>query len=195
MKITNKNAFSFFLKIDNFVLLPQKSSKYLRVSLDSKTSFHSHISKLCSEFRLHLGILPKVKLYVPEDALIRYYNSKIESVLYYVLLFYGCCSPIVQLFLSEVLINQRKVLFSYARTGRNLRLSNDLHLVVPRALSRPHKYSLMYRGAKLFNLSVNNRMVPGEISLISNQFDNLEHRLEDLCVQGNSELLNYIYDC
>ena len=55
MKITNKNASSSSLKIDNIVLPPQKSSKYLGVILDSKLCFHSHISELRLKSRRQCG--------------------------------------------------------------------------------------------------------------------------------------------
>ena len=61
-------------------------------------------------------------------------------------------------------------LFSNGRISRNLQHSNDRHLVVPMASSRPQKYPLKHRGAKLFNLLGINRIIAGEISLNSNQF-------------------------
>ena len=81
---------------------------------------------------------------------------------------------------------------SIPSTSRNLRHSNDPHFVVPMASSRRQKYSLKRRCAKLFNLLVSDRIIAGEKSLNSNQYNNLVHRIKYLYILGNIELVNYL---
>ena len=94
------------LKIDNPVLPPRKLSINLGVISDSEFCFRSHIGELCLNLRGQCGIVAKVRHFVPEGALDRYYNSNIKSLLQYGLSVYGCCSVNA---LSEVLIIQRKI--------------------------------------------------------------------------------------
>ena len=81
MKMMNKIASSSSLNNDNFLLLPLKSSKNLGVFLDSKLCFLSHFNELRLKFGRKCGIVTKVRHYVQKDALVRYYNSNIKSLL------------------------------------------------------------------------------------------------------------------
>jgi len=56
-----------------------KSAKYLGVTLDEKLNFMSHIKTLEPKIARSVGILSKLKYYLPESALLKlYYSSNLN---------------------------------------------------------------------------------------------------------------------
>ena len=90
----NKNTSdsSLMLTIDNHTYVPNHSSKYLGVHIDSKLSFQDHILKIRSKLGRNCGVLSKMRNFTPRSVLLKYYNYNILPIIQYGLLFYGCTS-------------------------------------------------------------------------------------------------------
>jgi hypothetical protein len=67
--------------------------KLLGLAFDEKLSFASHIESLCKKLSKRIGILNKIKSYLPRSERVLYYNSMIKPlILYGSVSWSGCCS-------------------------------------------------------------------------------------------------------
>ena len=72
--------------------LPNVSSaKLLGLEIDSELSFVPHIDKLCKKLAQRIGILRKIRTYLPLKQRILYYNSMIKPVMNYVNVIWSNC--------------------------------------------------------------------------------------------------------
>ena len=66
---------------------------WLRLDLDEQLSFDVHIDSLCKKISKRIGILNRIKAYLPRTELILYDNSLIKPlILYCSVTWTSCCS-------------------------------------------------------------------------------------------------------
>ena len=70
--------------------------------IDSKLSYHAHISSVTERLGRQCGVMSKLRHFVPRYQLIGYYRNVVCPIIQYGVLVYGCCSfsslsPIYQL--------------------------------------------------------------------------------------------------
>ena len=67
--------------------------KLLGLELDAQLSFDVHIDSLCKKISKRIGILNRIKAYLPRAERILYYNSLIKPlILYCSVIWASCCS-------------------------------------------------------------------------------------------------------
>ena len=71
------------LKLDDSRLTEAKSVKYLGILIDSNLTWKTHISELCKKLSRTVGILCKIRHYVPVNILILLYYSLLYSFMIY----------------------------------------------------------------------------------------------------------------
>ena len=76
--------------------------KYPGLKIDSKLSYHAHISSVTERPGRQCGVISKLRHFVPRYQLIEYYRNVVCAISQYGVLVYGCCSfsslsPIYQL--------------------------------------------------------------------------------------------------
>ena len=69
--------------IGNGVIQPTNSTKFLGIYIDSKLNFRSHIDYISSKLSKNLGVLNKVKCFLPSNILLSLYHSLIQPYLNY----------------------------------------------------------------------------------------------------------------
>ena len=65
------------------------NSKYLGVIIDSKLSFYDHIKFLESKISRSVGILTKLRFFLPQETLLQLYHSLVHSQLTYGIIVWG----------------------------------------------------------------------------------------------------------
>ena len=76
--------------------------KYLGLKVDSKLSYHAHISSVTERLGRQCCVISQLRHFVPRYQLIEYYRNVVCPIIPYGILVYGCCSfsslsPIYQL--------------------------------------------------------------------------------------------------
>ena len=84
---------SLDVTLNNTVLNQSNSVKYLGVIVDSKLNFDTHIKKLAHRISNAVGIMFKLKQYMPRKALQALYYSLIHTHLLYGLPVWGSIHP------------------------------------------------------------------------------------------------------
>ena len=88
--------------------LEQVSSiKFLGVCVDNKLSWKNHINNICKTISRNIGIMNKLKHYLPSSALLTLYSSLISPYLNYGILAWGNTH---QTLLDKLLLLQKKAL-------------------------------------------------------------------------------------
>ena len=65
------------------------NAKYLGITLDNRFNFHEHIKITETKVARSVGILSKLKYYLPESAMLQLYYSLVHSQLIYVVAVWG----------------------------------------------------------------------------------------------------------
>ena len=73
-------------------LANDESAKYLRIHIDSKLSFHSHIKHVVKKLSNQLSVKARLRHYVPRGTSLKFYQTYIEPIITYGSLVYGCTS-------------------------------------------------------------------------------------------------------
>ena len=68
------------------------SHKLLGVVMDHKLSFHEHVDKLCGKLSKRIGLLRKIRTYLPLEERKLYYNALIKPVMMYGSLILSSCA-------------------------------------------------------------------------------------------------------
>ena len=68
------------------------SHKVLGIVMDHKLSFHEHVDKLCGKLSKRIGLLRKIRTYLPLEERKLYYNAWIKPVMMYGSLIWSTCS-------------------------------------------------------------------------------------------------------
>ena len=75
------------IRINNNVVLPVFSQKCLGIYLDERLAFDVHIENLCKKKCSGIGVLRRIKHFVPKDCLLKLYKSLIQP-------YFDYCSPL-----------------------------------------------------------------------------------------------------
>ena len=102
------------VRLNNFVLKPCKSVVYLGVTIDEVLSWNKQIEILCSKLSRTIGILSKLRYYVPHKTCITIYYSLFQSYILYGCL---CWSFTAQYNIDKIFLLQKKCirLISFAK--------------------------------------------------------------------------------
>ena len=79
------------LSIDNVLSEQVPSVKSLGIYIDDNLTWHSHIDKLCKKIASAIGVIKRVKPFVPQSTLLNIYNSLVQSNFDYCSLIWGTC--------------------------------------------------------------------------------------------------------
>ena len=79
------------LSLNGNQLLNVPSAKLLGLEIDEELSFVSHIDKLCTKISQRVGILRKIRTYVPFKQRMLFYDSMIRPVMNYVSVIWTSC--------------------------------------------------------------------------------------------------------
>ena len=90
------------------------SAKYLDVFIDDKLNFQEHIKHLEKKVSRSVGIISKLKNYLPTQALFKLYYTLVHSHLLYGLIVWGNTYPT---YLSKLIALQKKALRTVAKSG------------------------------------------------------------------------------
>ena len=77
------------LKLNNVEINPCENVKYLEVQIDSHLTFNSHIRMIENKMSRSIGIIIKLKFFLPPSALLKLYNALVHPHLLYGLLVWG----------------------------------------------------------------------------------------------------------
>ena len=67
------------LSIDNVPIEQVPSVKSLGIYIDDNLTWHSHIDNLCKKIASAIGVIKRVKPFVPQSTLLNIYNSLVQS--------------------------------------------------------------------------------------------------------------------
>ena len=67
------------LSIDNVLIEQIPSVKSLGIYIDDNLTWHSYIDKLCKKIASAIGVIKRVKPFVPQSTLLNIYNSLVQS--------------------------------------------------------------------------------------------------------------------
>ena len=85
-------------------------------------------------------------------------------------------------------------LYQYRSKTRTTRNTDKSLLTIPSKSSLWQRQSLSHRGAKLFDLLVDNDIISQQIVLNDQNFQGKTHILRDNYISGNTELVNFIFE-
>ena len=129
------------------------SAKYLSVFINDKLNFHEHIKNLEKKVSRSVGILSKLKNYLPTHALFLLYYTFVHSHLLYELIVWGNAYPT---YLSKLITLQNKALHIVTKSGwyqNVLPLYQKFNLM---NLQNLHKFET----AKFIHNQINQRVFP-----------------------------------
>ena len=80
------------LFIDNMKIEQVKTVKFLGVFIDEELKWISHVNNILSNVSKNIGIMNKLKEYIPEHILILLYNRLVLPHLNYCIILWGRCN-------------------------------------------------------------------------------------------------------
>ena len=96
------------IETNDFVLLDQKTYiKYLGILIDSNLAWKYHISYLTSKISKTIGVIARLKHFVPSSTLLTLYRSLISPYLLYGLTVWGQAP---QIYLNQIHVIQKRAL-------------------------------------------------------------------------------------
>ena len=108
MLFSNKiNSLPDNLIFDNTVLENVSVTKFLGVTIDNKLSWKPHIDNICKTISRNIGIINKLKFFLPSRTLLTLYHTLILPYINYGILAWGCA---IQTQLHRILLLQKKAL-------------------------------------------------------------------------------------
>ena len=90
---SNKTSTNFLVKLDDIFIKAENCVKYLGILIDSNLNFRFHLEEIENKISKSLGILYKLKLILPQNALLKLYYSMVHSHLLYGLVVWGSTFP------------------------------------------------------------------------------------------------------
>ena len=88
----SETNFPYDIVIDDLPLIEKESTKFLGVTIDSNLTWNNHINNICTSTSRSLGILYKLKYFLPQKTLCILYNTLILPLISYCNLVWGNCS-------------------------------------------------------------------------------------------------------
>jgi hypothetical protein len=80
---------NFVLTINNNIIPCSSSVKYLGILIDSNLNWKSHIASICRKIKRSIGMLSKLRYYVPLKILVNLYYALIHPFLTYGIIAWG----------------------------------------------------------------------------------------------------------
>lgn len=96
----------FTLSIDGTKLSQVSSTKFLGLCMDENLTWNNHIDVLCGKISKNVGVMNRLKNFVPKNVLLTLYNSFVLSYLNYGLLSFGGSSSIHSI--NKLVVLQKK---------------------------------------------------------------------------------------
>ena len=128
-------------------------NKYLGVFIDDKLNFQGHIKHLEKKVSRSVGILSKLKNYLPTHALFKLYYTFVHSHLLYGLIVWGNTYPT---YLSKLITLQNKAICIVTKSGRYQNVLPLYHKFNLWNLHNLHKFEI----AKFIHNQINRRLSP-----------------------------------
>ena len=98
----------FDIETNDFVLLDQKTYiKYLAILIDSNLTWKYHISYITSKISKTIGVIARLRHFVPTSTLLTLYRSFLSPYLLYCLTVWGQAP---QIYLNQILVLQKRAL-------------------------------------------------------------------------------------
>ena len=108
MLFSNKiNTLPDSIFFDNFVLNNVSITRFLGVLIDNKLSWKPHIDSICKTISRNIGIINKLKHFLPSRTLLTLYYTLILPYINYGIIAWGCA---IQTQLNRILLLQKKAL-------------------------------------------------------------------------------------
>ena len=92
------------LSLNGTVLNQVQTTKFLGVCIDENISWNNHVNILCSKICKNVGVMNRLKYFVPKNILLTLYNSIILPYLNYAILTWGSTT----LYLNKLFMLQKK---------------------------------------------------------------------------------------
>ena len=80
------------LTIDNFPIEQVPSTKSLGVHIDENLSWNTHIERVCKKISSALGLIKRIRNFVPLHTLLNNFNGLVKPQFDYCSTVWGCCS-------------------------------------------------------------------------------------------------------
>ena len=98
----------FDIETNDFVLLDKKTYiKYLGILIDSSLTWKYHISYITSKISKTIGVIARLRHFVPTSTLLTFYRSLLSPYLLYGLTVWGQAP---QIYLNQILVVQKRAL-------------------------------------------------------------------------------------
>ena len=108
MLFSNKiNSLPGAIIFDNAALVNVSTTKFLGVFIDEKLSWKTHIDNICKTISRNIGIINKLKYFLPSRTLLTLYHTLILPYINYGIIAWGCA---IQTQLNRILLLQKKAL-------------------------------------------------------------------------------------
>lgn len=133
--------------------------KYLGLHLDSCLLWDAHIKKVSSKISSLCGLMKRVRPFVPDDALLRFYYACIHSIIQYLIIVWGHAAK-SKLKKIQTLQNRCvKVIFSLPHLYSTVLLySSSRHKIIP-IMGLRDSQTIMYVHNTLYNRSFHHNIV------------------------------------
>ena len=105
--LTKKNTINPKLSINNEILKEKNVAKYLGVMIDNKLQWHDQVNAINLKISKGIGMLAKIRHYIPRSVLRSLYFSFVHPHIEYNLLNWGMCSKTT---LNSININLKKAI-------------------------------------------------------------------------------------
>ena len=91
----NSNISNVDLVINGLEIEQLKTVKFLGVFIDEDIKWKSHVSNILTNVSINVGIINKMRDYLPQHILLLLYNSLVLPHLNYCIILWGCCNKYV----------------------------------------------------------------------------------------------------
>ena len=144
------------ITIDGSIVKQVDNVKFLGLTIDSCITWKPHIDLLCSKVAKTIGILHKIKHFVPQNVLKILYNSLIFSNLSYCNLVWG---NTYNCYLNRIYILQKRAIRLITRSDFSIEISDLFKSLNTLSVFNIHKHQL-----GVFMYKINNNMLPSKFT-------------------------------
>ena len=109
------------LYLNNELIKPIKTAKYLEITLDSQQKFDVYISKSLTKISRSIGVMSKIRHYLPKTVLLNLYLALIHSQLLYGIAVWGSTN---QTLINKLQVLQNKAMKKIEERDWNSKVSN-----------------------------------------------------------------------
>ncbi len=106
MVFGNRKNITLDINIDGLKIDQVDNTKFLGIQIDHKLNWKIHIQNLCKKLSRHIGIINRLKSYLPQQTLLQLYYSFIYPHVLYCILVWGNCAKTV---INPLIVLQKRV--------------------------------------------------------------------------------------